>query len=140
MSCGADGSLGRPAFCPASGFDTGSRRPVARHVSGQGSWSAAGKRSRRRRSGLAAVERRPAAYGSRPSRPVRRLCRSCGDGGLAGEDAGSGFKFGSRFDDMPRGARGLGVNGQGKGGGKVNIALYAEPERSPVFDQFKQTD
>ena len=48
-----------------------------------------------------------------PGLAYRRLCRSCGDGGLAGEDTGSGFKFGSRFDDMPRGARGLGVNGQG---------------------------
>ena len=57
-----------------------------------------------------------------------------------GEDAGSGFEFGSRFDDMPCGARGFGVNGQGIVGGKVNIALYAEPEGSPVFDQFKQTD
>ena len=28
-----------------------------------------------------------------------------------GEDAGSGFEFGSGFDDMPRGARGFGVNG-----------------------------
>ena len=43
-------------------------------------------------------------------RPVRRLCRSCGDGGLTGEDAGSGFEFGSRFDDMSGGARGFGVN------------------------------
>ena len=28
-----------------------------------------------------------------------------------GEDAGSGLEFRSRFDDMPGGARGLGVNG-----------------------------
>ena len=26
------------------------------------------------------------------------------------EDAGSGFEFGSGFDDMPGGARGFGVN------------------------------
>ncbi len=117
MSCGADGPLGRPALCPGPGFDTGSRRPVARHVSGQASWSAAGKRLRCRRSGLAAVVRRPAAYGSRPSRPVCRFCRSCGDGGLAGEDAGSGFEFRPLFDDMLRGASSLGVNGQGIVGG-----------------------
>ena len=41
---------------------------------------------------------------------------------------------------MPGGARGLGVNGQGIIGGKVNIALYAEPEGPPVFGQFEQTD
>ena len=117
MSCGADGPLGRPALCPGPGFDTGSRRPVARHVSGQGSWSAAGKRSRRRRSGLPAVVRGPAVYGSRPPRPVCRFCRSCGVRGLAGEDAGGGFEFRSRFDDMLRGARGLGVDGQGIVGG-----------------------
>ena len=29
---------------------------------------------------------------------------------MAGEDAGSGFEFGSRFDYMPGGARGFGVN------------------------------
>ena len=128
MSCGADGPLGRPALCPGPGFDTGSRRPVARHVSGQGSWSAAGKRSRRRRSGLPAVVRGPAVYGSRPPRPVCRFCRSCGVRGLAGEDAGGGFEFRSRFDDMLRGARGLGVNGQGIAGGKVNVTLDTEPE------------
>ena len=117
MSCGAGGPLGRPALCPGPGFDTGSRRPVARHVLGRGSWSAAGKRSRRRRSGLPAVERRTAAYGSHRSWPVRRLCRSCGVRRRDGEDAGSGFEFRSRFDDMLRGARGLGVNGQGIAGG-----------------------
>ena len=57
-----------------------------------------------------------------------------------GEDAGSGFEFRSRFDDMPGGARGIGVNGQGIVGGKVNIALDTEPEGSPVFGQFEQTD
>ena len=31
-------------------------------------------------------------------------------------------------------------DGYAKGGGKVNIALYAKPEGSPVFGQFKQTD
>ena len=113
MSCGADGPLGRPALCPGPGFDTGSRRPVARYVLGRGSWSAAGKRSRCRRSGLPVVERRRAAYGSHRSWPVRRLCRTCGVRGLAG----SGFEFRSRFHDMLRGASGLGVNGQGIVGG-----------------------
>ena len=93
-----------------------------------------------RRSWLPAVVRGPAVYGARPSRPVRRLCRSCGVRGHADEDAGSGFKFRSRFDDMPRGARGTGVNGQGIVGSKMKIALYAEPEGSPVFGQFEQTD
>ena len=54
-----------------------------------------------------------------------------------GEDAGSGFEFGSGFDDMPGGARGFGVNGDCIVGGKVNIALDTEPEGSPVFGQFK---
>ena len=54
-----------------------------------------------------------------------------------GEDAGSGFEFRSRFDDTSGGARGLGINGQGIAGGKMNIALDAEPEGSPVLDQFK---
>ena len=111
MSCGEGGPLGRPAFCPASGFDTGSRRPVAWHMSGKGSWSAAGKV-------VAVTPFRVGGGGTPPCRlrvpsvrPVRRLCRTCGVRGLAGEDAGSGFEFGSRFDDMPGGARGLGVNG-----------------------------
>ena len=82
MSCGAGGPLGRPAFCPASGFDTGSRRPVARHVLGRGSWSAAGKRSRCRRSGLPAVGRRPANYGSRPSGRFAGFAEAAASAGL----------------------------------------------------------
>ena len=112
MSCGADGPLGRPAaLLPGPGFDTGSRRPVEARVRAgfveRGREAVAAPPFR-----VAAVERRfcrlrfPSG-----SRPVRRLCRSCGDGGLTGEGAGSGFEFGSRFDDMPRGARGFGVNG-----------------------------
>ena len=60
--------------------------------------------------------------------------------GLTGEEACSGFEFGSRFDDMSRGARGFCVNGQGKGRGKVNVTLDTEPEGPPVFGQFEQTD
>ena len=74
------------------------------------------------------------------SKPSRAAAGSCFATVMAGKDASSGFEFRSRFDDMPGGARGFGVNGQGKGGGKVNIALYAEPEGSPVFGQFEQTD
>ena len=128
MSCGAAGPLGRPRPFTPPQAPLGLSLVSGLHVSGQGSWRATGKRPRRRRSGLAAVARRPGAYGSRTSRLVRRF---------AGADAGSGFEFGSRFDDMPGGVRRRGVNGQGKGGGKVNIALDAEPEGSPVFGQFK---
>ena len=77
---------GRPPRAPSSlprpGFNTGSPRPVAWHVSGQGSWSAAGKRSRCRRSGLAAVERGPAVYGSRPSGRFAGIAEAAASAGL----------------------------------------------------------
>ena len=112
MSCGADGPTDGPPLCPAPGFDTGSRRPVAGTCPGR-------VRGARPGSGRAA-----AVQGWRRWNAVLPLTVPVPRGRFAGfaeaaasagfrrrQDAGSGFEFGSRFDDMPRGARGFCVNG-----------------------------
>ena len=73
----------------------------------------------------------PSVAAGSPALPKLRRPRACRLG------CGQRLRVRVPFDDMSRGARGFCVNGQGKGGGKVNITLYAEPEGSPVFGQFK---
>ena len=112
MSCGADGPTDGPRLCPAPGFDTGRLSPACGLARVRAGFVERGREA-------VAVTPFRVSGGGRlfcrlrfPSlRPVRRLCRSCWVCRLAGENAGSGFEFGSRFDDMPRGARGFCVNG-----------------------------
>ena len=137
MSCGADGPLGRPAFAPPTpGFGL-SRAWLGMRWRGQaqrgeaaggrlvtGRETKEGRRSARGRSGgtrakrfvLDIVHDRVDQQHRSHRAPAAGSCFATVMAGefhrrRDGEDAGSGFEFGSRFDDMPRGARGFGVNG-----------------------------
>ena len=88
-------------------------RPVNERGTPKRVCEAAGYAGETFRAGYRSRSGRPAT--SKPSRAAVGSCFATVMAGefhrrRDGEDAGSGFEFGSRFDDMSGGARGFGVN------------------------------